>query len=110
MIHKRTHPTYRSGCKPCKWASLSFFDVPGGHRYQNSDRVGKTQMEKDLHRYRDKKQAGERPRSIRSAGVNGMDKGDKLQDTWSVNEKQIKDNNSPEQVKVIKETLTNQKE
>jgi hypothetical protein len=64
-------------------------------------------MEKDLHRYRDKKQAGESPRSIRSAGPQGMDKSDRLQDIWSSNEKNIVDNNSPVAVKAIKETLLN---
>ncbi len=108
MIHKRTHPTYVMGCDPCRWSSVAIFDVPGGNRYQNSDRPGRATMEKDLHRYRDKKQAGEKPRSIRSKGPQGMDKSTELQDTWADNEKKIVDNNSPEAVKVIKKTLLNQ--
>ncbi len=62
-------------------------------------------MERNLHRYRDKKQAGETPRSITEKG---MDKGDRLQDTWSTNEKQFKDNHSPDEVTTIKKTLLNQ--
>ena len=106
MIHKRTHPTYRKDCKPCKWASIAFFDVEGGHRAESTR--GPRELERDLHKYRDKRQAGEKPRSIRSHGRQGMDQSDKLQDTWSSNEKQIRDNNSVDAVKIIKKTLLNE--
>ena len=108
MKHLETHPTYRSGCKPCKWASLSFFDVPGGQRDLQSGKPEKRSLEKDLHKYRDKRQAGEKPRSIRSKGAQGMDKSVQLQDTWADNQKNIEDNNSPAAVKVIKKTLLNE--
>jgi hypothetical protein len=103
-IHQRVkHPVFVEGCNPCKWATVAFFDVPGGSRESNVT-AGMRQMEKNLHRYRDKKQAGEIPRSITKEG---MDKGDKLQDTWSTNEKRFIDNHSSEEVDVIKKTLLN---
>ncbi len=103
MIHRRTHPEYVMGCNPCKWATVAIFAVEGGHRAQSTQ--GRRQMERDLQRYRDKRQAGEHPRSIQGKG---MDKSAKLEDTWSTNEKQIRDDNSPEAVKAIKKTLLNQ--
>ena len=106
MIHKRTHPVYIPGCKPCKWATLAIFDVEGGHNAQSTKQ--QRELERDLHKYRDKRQAGEWLRSIRSGGVKGMDQSAKLQDEWSSNEKTIVDNNSPETVKVIKKTLLNE--
>ena len=63
------------------------------------------QMDINLNRYRAKKQAGESPRSITKEG---MEKSEKLEDTWTDNEKNIVDNNSPEAVKAIKKTLLNQ--
>ncbi len=108
MKYKHRHTTYTEGCNPCKWRSLSFFDVPGGQRDLQSDKPGKRTLETDLNRYRAKRQAGENPRSIRSKGPQGMDQSTKLQDTWSDNEKAIRDDNSPEAVKVIKKTLLNE--
>ncbi len=69
--------------------------------------AGMRQMTKNLHRYRDKRQAGERPRGTTKEA---MDKSDRLQDTWSVNEGTIVDNNSPEQVGEIKKTLLNERD
>ena len=102
--HKIRHPEYVDGCNPCRWATVAVFDVPGGNRESNVT-AGMRQMEKNLNRYRDKKQAGETPRSITKEG---MDKGDRLQDTWSTNEKQFNDNQSPDEVTTIKKTLLNQ--
>ncbi len=104
-IHqKQTHPEFVDGCDPCRWATVAVFDVPGGNRESNVT-AGMRQMEKNLHRYRDKKQAGETPRSITKEG---MDKGDKLQDTWSANEEKFHDNHSSDEVTTIKKTLLNQ--
>ena len=108
MSFKHKHTTYTEGCNPCKWRSLSFFDVPGGQRDLQSGKPERRSMESDLNRYATKRAAGEKPRSIRSKGAQGMDKSTQLQDTWSDNEKNIVDNNSPEAVKVIKKTLLNE--
>ena len=101
--HKIRHPEYVDDCLPCKWATVAVF-VPGGNRESNVT-AGMRQMERNLHRYRDKKQAGETPRSITKEG---MDKGDRLQDTWSANEEKFHDNQSPDEVTTIKKTLLNQ--
>ncbi len=80
--------------------------APGSHSESNI-MAGMRQMTKNLHRYRDKRQAGERPRGTTKEA---MDKSEKLQDTWSANERNIVDNNSPEQVGEIKKTLLNERE
>ncbi len=104
--HHETHPVYIEGCQPCKWATLYVAVVPGSHSESNV-MAGMRQMTKNLHRYRDKRQAGERPRGTTREA---MDKSERLQDTWTANEKNIVDNNSPVQVKEIKKTLLNERE
>ena len=102
--HTKKHSEYVEGCQPCKWNTLTVATIPGSHREGNIQ-AGMRQMDKNLNRYRAKKQAGESPRSITKEG---MDKSEKLEATWTDNEKQIVDNNSPEAVREIKKTLLNQ--
>jgi hypothetical protein len=82
---------------------VNILDVPGGTRETNVT-AGMRQMDKNLQRYRDKRQAGERPGSITKKG---MDKSEKLQDLWENHETSLIDENDPETVKKVKRSLIN---
>ncbi len=102
--HRTTHPTYVEGCNPCKWASLYFAPVPGGH-WESSTTLGALrQNDRNMQRYRDKRQAGEQPGGTTK---HAMDKSEKLEDIWEGHEKILEKDNPPEAVAKVKKSLTN---
>ena len=104
MKHRQTHPEYQEGCKPCKWASISFATVPGGAKDRRTGISGVRQREKDLHRYRDKRQAGERPDGTTKKA---MDAYDRRIDSWERAEAKLSADNPPDAVRKLQDTTFN---
>lgn len=101
-LHRETHPLLDvEGCFGCKAVTIGFGPVPGGARDKTSHL---RQREKDLHRYRDKRQAGEHPDGTTRQA---MDRSDRKQDLWSRREQDVADYNPPEAVAKIKKALVN---
>ena len=103
-IHRRTHPEYVEGCKPCKWSSISFATVPGGAKDRRTGISRVNQREKDLHRYRSKRQAGERPDGTTKKA---MDTYDRRIDSWERAEKKLAQDNPPEAMRKLQDKTFN---
>jgi hypothetical protein len=104
-LHRRTtHPEFVEGCKPCTWATISFATVPGGARDARTGVSRVNQREKDLHRYRDKRQAGEQPDGTTKAA---MDRYDRRVGSWEKAEAKLSAENSPATVKKLQDTTFN---
>ena len=69
MIHRERHPVFVPDCGPCKWSTISFGTVPGGNKDSRNGISNAHQREKDLHRYREKRRAGERPDGTTKAAM-----------------------------------------
>ena len=104
MIHRTTHPTLVEGCNHCRWSTLYFAPVPGGYRESSTNLGALRQIDKNLHRYRDKRQAGERPLGTTKEA---MDKSERLEDIWESHEQILAKDNPPETVAKAKKSLTN---
>lgn len=105
MIHARKHPTLDvAGCQGCKFASIRFATVPGARKDEERGTSRIRQREQDLHRYRDKRSAGEMPDGTTKEA---MDRYDRKVAAWERNEKTIIDWNEPEKVKSTKRALLN---
>ena len=102
--HHETHPKYVDGCGPCRWATVYIAPVPGWHRENSSNLGDLRQLDKNMHRYRDKRQAGEQPSGTTKAA---MDKSERLEDIWVNHEQILEKDNPPEVVAKAKKSLTN---
>jgi hypothetical protein len=102
--HRERHPEYQEGCNPCKWRSISFGTVPGGARDQRTGIGNANQRERDLHRYREKRRAGEQPDGTTREA---MDRSERREEVWLRQEQSVVDSNPPEAAKKIKKALTN---
>ena len=105
-LHREKHPNLDvEGCFGCKATGIRFGTVPGGARDAKTNISLGKRREKDLHRYREKKRAGERPSGTTAEA---MDRDSYKQTLWEKHEKNIADHNSPEQVKAVRKSLLNQ--
>lgn len=105
MIHRRTHPEFVEGCKPCKWATVAFGTVPGGAKDARNGVGNARQRERDLHRYREKRRASEQPDGTTKEA---MDRSERKMDAFARSEQSLVDNNPPDVVRQAKKALTNQ--
>lgn len=103
-MHRRTHPEFVEGCKPCTWATISFATVPGGAKDARTGISGVNQREKDLHRYREKRRNGEQPEGTTKAK---MDAYDRRVDSWERAEAKLSADNSPDTVRKLQDTTFN---
>jgi hypothetical protein len=78
--------------------------VPGGARDARTGISRVNQRERDLHRYREKRRAGEQPDGTTKAA---MDRSERKQDLWARREGDMLDYNSPQAIKKVKRALTN---
>ena len=100
--HHATHPEYVEGCGPCRWASVYVGPASDADRTRHqSYRL----REKDLHRYRDKRQAGEQPDGTTREA---MALSDRKQQLFYDKERELTEDNPPELVAKTKKSLTNQ--
>ena len=104
MRHKLKHPDYVDGCFGCKLTTINFGTVPGGAKDRRTHISELKQREDDLHRYREKRRAGEQPDGTTKAA---MDRSERKQESWVVKEQDLIDYNPPEVVKKTKRALTN---
>lgn len=105
MKHLETHPTQVDGCFGCKAMTISFGTVPGGAKDAKNQVSAFKQREKDLHRYREKRRAGEQPDGTTKEA---MEKSARKQDLFEKREDDLRDNNPPEAVTKVKKALINQ--
>jgi len=91
----------------CKLSTVRFGTVPGGSKDAKNSVSAIDQRHKDLHRYREKRRAGEQPTGTTKRA---MDTSEKRDDLWDRREKDIRDHNSPEQAAKLKKALTNVRE
>jgi len=104
-LHRETHPFLDvEGCFGCKATGIWFGAVEGGQSSRAREITHSTGVERSLNRYRDKRQAGERPSGTTKQA---MDKSEKMEDLWERNENRIAEENDPVQVSQIKKSLTN---
>jgi hypothetical protein len=104
-IHREKHSELDvANCWACKAASISFGTVPGGTRDERTGISRLRQQEKDLHRYREKRRAGEQPDGTTKKA---MDRSERKQDLWVRREQDVVDYNTPEAAKKVKRSLVN---
>ena len=106
MRHRQTHPEYVEGCKPCRWATISFGTVPGGARDARNGVSNAKQRERDLHRYREKRRAGEQPDGTTKQA---MDKYDRRVGSWEKTEAGFRDNTDPASFRKLERSTFNKK-
>jgi hypothetical protein len=104
LHQRRKHPVPVEGCWGCKAATISFGTVPGGARDERTGIGRLRQQEKDLHRYREKRRAGEQPDGTTKKA---MDRSERKQDLWVRREQDVVDYNPPEAAKKVKRSLVN---
>ena len=100
--HHETHPEYVEGCNPCRWSTVYVGPTSDVDRTQHK---AYRLREADLHRYRDKRKAGEQPDGTTRES---MELSEKKQQLWNDSERQISDDNPTELVTQTKKSLTNQ--
>ena len=104
-LHRETHPFLDiEGCFGCKATGIYFGAIEGGQSSRAREISHSKGVERSLHRYRDKRQAGERPSGTTK---HAMDKSEKMEDLWERNENRISEENDKTQVAEIKKALTN---
>lgn len=104
-LHQRvTHPSYVEGCFTCKVSTVSMATVPGGARDQRTGISRVNQREKDLHRYREKRRAGEQPEGTTKKA---MDAYDRRVGAWEKAEAKLSADNSPDTVSKLRNTTFN---
>ncbi len=102
--HRERHPTFTEGCLPCKLLTVGVATVPGGAKDARTGISKLNEREDDLHRYREKRRAGEQPDSTTRKGMEATEKRTAL---YEKRERDLRDHNPPEKVAQIKKSLTN---
>ena len=105
MKHQETHPSYVEGCFGCKISTINFGTVPGGQKDSRTNISIYSQREKDLHRYREKRRAGEQPDGTTKEA---MDRSERKQDLWAAKEDVIRDSVDEATVASMKRSMTNE--
>ena len=95
--HRERHPEFTEGCLPCKLLTVSVSSNDPDIRFLR-------QRETDLHRYREKRKAGEQPDGTTRKA---MERSEKKQVAWERSEKKLIDSNPPEVVSQLRKSALN---
>ena len=105
MIHQRTHPLLdEEGCFGCHISTISFGAVPGGTRPAGKQKAFIQHREKGLVEYAKRRKAGEQPDGTTLEKIAAYDK---RVDTYDKLEKNLREDNPPEQVDRLKKSTFN---
>lgn len=93
-------------CLRHRLLTVNFGTVPGGAKDERTGISQLTQREKDLNRYRRKRQAGERPDGTTKEA---MDDYDRRVDSWEKAERKFQNESPPETVQELQRTTFNER-
>ena len=106
-LHREVHPFLdQPGCFGCKAVTISFGAVPGGARKAGREKAAIQRREKGLEEYAKRRKAGEQPDGTTLEKINAYDR---RVDTFEKLERDLREDNPPEQVEAVKKSTLNQR-